>query len=184
MSSRIPLLTPERPAATPPVHAHYHAGLTQDHLDVLVALRQDCRIKHTDLARQKGWPVSTTHERMRRYAKRSVRRHTCLLDFRALGFLYRTVWIVKPQRRDEWIADAMTISQLNTLCRTHSGEFIVESVCRDSDEETAVRERLGRSAAIISSHTIIDDIKTESFFASAGTLPAVDAHTAQLPAQQ
>lgn len=160
------------------------ALLGQDHLDVLIALRQDCRIKHTDLARQQGWPVSTTHERMRRYATHSVKRHTCLLDFKALGFPCRTIWIVKPQHRDEWLASASRITQLNLLCRTHAGDFIAESICRDSEEENVVRTQLGSGALIVSSHAVIDDIKTEAAFASAEALPVLAPQSAQLPAQQ
>jgi DNA-binding Lrp family transcriptional regulator len=158
--------------------------LGQDHLNVLIALRQDCRIKHTDLARQQGWPVSTTHERMNRYAKHSVTRHTCLLDFKALGFPCRTIWIVKPQHREEWLANVRAINQINTLCRTHAGDFIAESVCRDSDEENVVRALLSKGALIISSHSVIDDIKTEAAFASAEALPVLAAQSAQIPARQ
>jgi DNA-binding Lrp family transcriptional regulator len=148
--------------------------LSPEERAVIAALRQNSRIKHTTLARERGWPVSTAHERVHRCCKRHVQRHTCLLDFKALGFSQRTIWIVKPDDRDAWVASAMKLHNINTLCRSHSGEFLVESICRDAADEQRFRRQLGAGAAIVSSHPVLDELKAEAAFATADGFTAAE----------
>jgi DNA-binding Lrp family transcriptional regulator len=149
-------------------------SLSPEERAVIAALRQNCRVKHTTLAREQGWPVSTAHERVHRCCKRHVKHHTCLLDFKTLGFNERTIWIVKPQHREAWLAGAVKLTQINTLCRSHSGEFLVESICRDAADEQRFRRQIGDGALVVSSHPVLDVLKAEAAFATADGFTAAE----------
>ena len=133
---------------------------------VLSALRNDARIKHTTLARQNSWPVSTTQERVQRCIKKYVTRHVALLNINALG-LRRTLWIARPSvsGREQWLALNAKIPFINNLAKLHDGSFMLETLTRNAAEELAVRRALtSASCSKIECIPVLDDVCLERAF--------------------
>jgi len=145
----------------------------------LVALRQDCRIKHTALAQRHGWPVSSTHERVRRCLAAYTTRTTTLLENDGCGAPITTWFIVRPtpHSRLAWLERALRLPNINTLTRCQGGDYLVQALCRDRHEEAFVHAVLQCNAKLVA-HPVIENIFRERMFTSADDVPALGFDTA------
>jgi len=142
-------------------------------LIVLHHLRKNARMKHTDLARKLGWPVSTTHERVERCLRKFVIRPVSLLDNHLLGYGVRTLWLVRPKpgMKNRWEKDIRTLPELNTISRLHSGEFLLESITRSRNDEAELEEFLRQEGTIIGSFPVLETLCVEKFLGQPEYLP-------------
>lgn len=152
---------------------------------VLHKLRNNARLKHTTIARQMRWPVSTTQERVRRCLDHFVSRPVALVDLTSLGFPVRTMWIVRPRAHSRlgWEASVKAHRNTNNLSRLHHGEYLVQTAARTRREEEAIREVLSQDALVVATHPIIDEIVVEKFLTDTGHLSAMGIDTGK-PATQ
>lgn len=140
----------------------------------LVALRQDARIKHTSLARRHHWPVSSTHERVRRCLAAYTTRMTALLDNGRCGAAISTWFIARPamQSRIAWLERTLRLPHINTIVRCQGGEYLVQTLCRDRHEEAFVHAVLQCNAKL-TAHPVIEDISRERTLTSTDDVPAL-----------
>ncbi len=151
--------------------------------DMLVAanLRQDARIKLTELSRRTGIPVSTLFDRMRDLGRLGVTRLCAMLDFRKLGFgtCATILFRVNKEKRTELKNFLMKSFCVNSLMRINNGyDFMAECVFRDMRELEEFCEKLEQSYGVRGKeiHFVIDDLKREMFFSEPSYVQGVVAH--------
>jgi DNA-binding Lrp family transcriptional regulator len=139
-------------------------------MDVVPHLRQNGRIKLTELSRKSGIPVSTLFDRMHKLEQFGIRRVTALLDFDALGFHVRATLLLKAGigKRDELLAFLKNSPSVNNLSRINNGhDCIAECVFRDLRELEEFCERIERRFGVKKrdAHLTIEELKREGFLA-------------------
>ena len=103
-------------------------------LSIISYLRQDARMKLTDLSRKTQTAVSTVFERIKRFRESGLIRLTALLDFADLGFFSRIMVAVKVDREiREEIEDYLAgHPNINTVLHVNNGfSLVFEALFRD-----------------------------------------------------
>lgn len=144
---------------------------------VLHALRNDARLKHTLLAHIMDWPVSTTHERVKRCLKQYVTRSVALVDLARLGYTTRTLWRLRPHNTDAIAKHPAT----NTFSKLHTGDYLLETITATRHDEYLLGIFLKRHAAVLASHPVIEQLCVEKFLATPEYLPPGSPLAASLP---
>jgi DNA-binding Lrp family transcriptional regulator len=139
-------------------------------MDVVPHLRQNGRIKLTELSRKSGIPVSTLFDRMHKLEQFGIRRVTALLDFDALGFHVRAALLLKAGigKRDELLAYLKNSPAVNNLSRINNGhDYIAECVFHDLRELEEFCERIECRFGVKKRevHLTIEELKREGFLA-------------------
>lgn len=147
-------------------------------LIVLHALRNDARLKHATLARRLHWPVSTTHERVKRCIKQHVTRSVALIDLAPLGYNHRTMWILRPCTPTAILSHP----SINTLAKLHTGDYLLETVTRTPNEQETLSVFLRKHSTVTGMYPVIDQPCAEKFLATPDYLPAGARTAATLPA--
>ncbi len=137
-------------------------------LCVLSELRQDSRMKLTEISKRTRIPVSTIHDRMKGGFEGAITKMTALLDFRSLGYTARATIILKVDKnqRDGVRAFLSFSSAVNNLFKINNGyDFMVDGVFKtfidlenfveDLEERFAIRDK--------QVYYIIDEIEREKF---------------------
>lgn len=68
-------------------------------LPMIAALRRNSRASLMDISKASGIPVSTVYDKLKRYERGVITKHTSLVDFQKIGYPIRTQILVKI--RDE-----------------------------------------------------------------------------------
>jgi DNA-binding Lrp family transcriptional regulator len=100
---------------------------------ILSYLRSNARQRLTSISRRTHIPVTTIYDNVRRYEKRFIIKHSCILDFRKLGFNARTSLALKVNgSKSELMSYLQDHPNVNSLYRTDSEyDLLVETVFRD-----------------------------------------------------
>jgi Lrp/AsnC family leucine-responsive transcriptional regulator len=142
--------------------------LFTNHRDLLMLshLRSDGRMRLTDMSRKTGIPISTLFDRLR--MNKLITRHTCLIDFRKLGYHTRATITLKVKQADRQVLKEhlMRHPNVNTLHKIGNGfDFMVEAVFRQvADVEAfcdALEERFGIEEKNV--YFVVEDIRREAF---------------------
>ena len=144
--------------------------MDKDDITIVAYLRQDARIKLTELTRKTGIPVSTLFDRVHDVVGLGITRFSALLDFPALGFNTRATILMKAgkDKRDALKAHLLKASCVNSLMRVNNGyDFMAECVFRDMRELEELCERLERGYGVKQRevHYVIEELTRERFLA-------------------
>jgi len=94
-------------------------------------LRANARESLTHMSRRTGIPVSTIYERLKQFENTRIRKHTCLLDFPAIGYDLR-IAVLAHCRPDKKQAVQQFVSKnhhVNNVFRINNGfDFLIEAV--------------------------------------------------------
>jgi len=145
---------------------------------IVAYLRENARIKLTQLARKTGMPVSTLFDRVHDLPGLGIVRLSALLDFSAIGFSTRATILMKAgkDRRDALREHLLKAQCVNTLARINNGyDFMAECVFRDLRELEEFCEKLEQAygAKQREVHFVIEELKRESFLADPALLEAL-----------
>lgn len=135
---------------------------------LLSHLRKNSRMHLKEVSRKTGIPISTLHDRIRAKAGDCIVRHSCLLDFDALGFNVKAHVLFKVNKSDKDDVKKFLSKSLNvnSLYKINNGfDFIVEFVFRTVSEMEKFLEEIDNKFSIKSKdvHYIIEDIRREDF---------------------
>ncbi len=151
--------------------------------DMMVAanLRQNARMKLTELSRRTGVPVSTLFDRMHDLGGIGVTRLCAMLDFRKLGFntCATILFKVSKDKRTELKNCLMKSFCVNSLMRVNNGyDFMAECIFRDMRELEEFCERLEQNYGVRGKeiHFVIEDLKRERFFSDPSFVKEVVAN--------
>jgi DNA-binding Lrp family transcriptional regulator len=133
---------------------------------MLSFLRQNGRVRLTQIARKTGAPVSTIFDRLRNHP--AIAKHTALLNYERLGFGTRAHLILKAKNKTAMIDHLRKHPLVNNLYVINNGwDAMVEGVFRDMKSlEEFVDEldvKFGLKAKEV--HYIIEELLREAFLA-------------------
>jgi len=136
---------------------------------VISALRKNGRVRLTELSRKTGLPVSTLHERLKKYVREGVLAPKALLQFHKIGYLARAqiLLFADPAHKDALLAHLRVHPNVNSLYRINNGwHVLMDCVFPDmfALEEfiEAIEHKYGIQKKEV--HYILDELKREAFY--------------------
>lgn len=138
---------------------------------LITALRKNARTSLTCLVEECGVPQSTLYALLAKLEKTTIKRHTCLLDFHAVGFhTHAMLLIAAPkQLRCQIEAYLRKHPSINSLWRTvGTSDYVCEAVFEDEGKLKAFVEEFHeahRRARCGVLH-VLEEKKREEFLSS------------------
>ncbi|MCF7860741.1 Lrp/AsnC family transcriptional regulator [Candidatus Woesearchaeota archaeon] len=137
---------------------------------ILSRLRKNAREKLSSMSRKTQIPVSTIFEKIKEQEGNVIRKHTCLLDFSALGFHVRVHILIKVKFEDRDAAGDFfnKCFQINSVLRINNGyDYMLEGIFRDILELEDFCEKIEKRFLVEKKdvYYITKEIKREDFLA-------------------
>jgi DNA-binding Lrp family transcriptional regulator len=144
--------------------------ISDKELLILSRLRNNSREKLSSMSRKTQIPVSTIFDKIKEHEGKLIRKHTCLLDFDALGFHVRVTIMIKVKYKDR---DASAeffkkCFQINSVLRINNGyDFMLEGIFRDILELEDFCDKIDKRFCVEKKdvYYITKEIKREDFLA-------------------
>jgi DNA-binding Lrp family transcriptional regulator len=134
---------------------------------ILRHLRENARMKLTEISEKTGIPVSTVHDRIKVHEKKSIQKHTSLIDFSKLGFNAKASIAIKVERNSKESLQNFLVqhSSTNTLYKVNHdfdflGEFIFRNLNEAYDFVDSIEKNFNAKTQLMN---VIDEIKKEEF---------------------
>ena len=141
--------------------------LSRNDLYLLSFFRANARKPLTRISRETSMPVSTIFDKLKRYEGSLIKKHTCLIDFKKLGFEIRVGMLLKAfkEKRQQLQEFLMNHHRVNTLLRVTSGyDYFVEALFRNMEELQEFGDRIEEMGIEDRKDLfIIDEVKREDF---------------------
>lgn len=136
---------------------------------IISALRTNGRVRLTELSRKTGLPVSTLHERLKKYTKEGILAPKAILQFDKIGYAARAHILIAAEHeaKDALFAHLQVHPNVNSLYRINNGwHMLVECVFPDMFALEEFIENLEQKYAIKNKeiHYILGELKREAFF--------------------
>ena len=133
---------------------------------ILSHLRKNSRQKLTEISKKTGIPVSTVHDRIRTHERKTVQKHTTLIDFAKLGFNAKVNMAIKSGNSKEELQKFLSEhASTNTLYKiNHNFDFLGEFIFKDLNEAYGFMENIEKAfGARTQFMNVIEEIKKEEF---------------------
>ena len=145
--------------------------LTKKELVLISHLRNNARETMTSISKSTRMPISTIFDKIKKYEKSLIYKHTALLDFNALGYHTRANIMLKVDKksRDDFRNHINKDQRVNSSSRINNGyDFIIEVVFKNIKELQDFIELIEEKFKITNREVfyIIDDIKREAFLSN------------------
>ena len=146
--------------------------MKEKEFQLLVQLRKDSRESLTRIGRAIGMPVSTVHDKIKRIGTDLVKKYTCILDFKKLGFNCRAHLVLrlsKKEQRAEIRQHLLQHQNVNSVYKINNGyDFLAELIFRDMSELDRFLENLDENFKIREKkvYYIIEDVTRETFISN------------------
>lgn len=133
---------------------------------ILKHLRGDARKSFSHISRQTGIPVTTVFDNYQKLSKNKViTRHASLIDFRKLGFFYRSFVFIKSKGKKEIMSFLDNSPSVNSVFRISGYDYLVDAVFPTMKEFYLFLDELkGFDIQKLEAHDVIEHIKKEAFF--------------------
>jgi DNA-binding Lrp family transcriptional regulator len=139
-------------------------------LTVVRQLRSNARETLTKMSRKTGIPVSTIYEWLKGFEDNVITKHTCLLDFRQLGYDLRVTMLVKTPGdiKQDIQRFLQTHHRVNTVYRINNGyDFLAEVLFRTMAELQEFLDTLDlKGITERKEYYILDEISREAFLST------------------
>ncbi len=134
---------------------------------LLTHFRKNAREQLTKISKRTNIPVSTIFDKLKNYENKVINKHTCLLNFKGLGYDVRAhlLFKVEKERRVENLNFLTKHESTNNIYRINNGyDYLVEAVFEnlsalqdfyDEAEEYGIRQR--------QEHFVLEDLQRETF---------------------
>ncbi len=141
--------------------------MNKKELLILSQFRKNARENLTTASRKIHVPISTLHDRLKRYEGSIITKHTALLNFGEIGFHLKVQIILKVNpTQKKAVRDFLTKQpKVNTVyALSNDYDFLFELILKDLFELTEFTEKL-ETFHIIDKHEfyIVEDVKREAF---------------------
>ena len=138
-------------------------------------LRRNARETMTNMSRGTGIPISTIFDKIRRFERDFISKHSALLDFSALGYHVRTNVMLKVDAhvRDDLEAYLKRDERVNSAYRVNNGfDYIFEAVFRDVKQFQKFTDEIETKFKVKDKEVfyVIDELKREAFLGSPSRL--------------
>jgi|WetSurMetagenome_2_1015567.scaffolds.fasta_scaffold210696_3 DNA-binding Lrp family transcriptional regulator len=139
--------------------------LKETHSKILNCLRKNSRSGFSDISRVEGIPVTTVFDNYDQLMRSGiVRKHILLLDFRNLGYNYRSFIFLKVQKRNELLAHLKGSRFVNSIYKVSGADYMVDAVFPAIKEFYLFLEELdGFGVLSLEHHNVIEPLKLEEF---------------------
>lgn len=142
---------------------------------IIAMLRQNGRLRLTQLARKTGMPVSTLFDKIKRAYAPFLRKCTFLINYDAAGYKSKAYVVFKiKERKEELLQYLRKHTNINTLFRVNNGwDILAEIVFPEMKEMEAFLENLEQKYPIMQKevHYILEEITREAFLTNPELLP-------------
>ena len=136
-------------------------------MEILKHLRNNARQKITQIAKKTGIPISTVHDRIRVHEKKTIQKHTTLLDFTKLGYNTRINIAIKvnTNAKEPLQKFLEEHESINTLYKINYGfDFLGEFIFKDLNEAHNFVDLIEKNFnAQTQLMNVIQEIKKEEF---------------------
>ncbi|MFT4313267.1 MAG: Lrp/AsnC family transcriptional regulator [Candidatus Woesearchaeota archaeon] len=141
--------------------------MNQKELLILSQFRNNARENLTTTSRRISVPISTLHDRLKKYEGTIIQRHTSILNFAELGYSLKIHMILKvnPTQKKAVKEFLKKHQRVNSVCSlSNDYDFLCEIILKDLFELTQFSEAL-EQFHIIDKHEFyaVEDIKREGF---------------------
>ncbi|MBN2052852.1 Lrp/AsnC family transcriptional regulator [Candidatus Woesearchaeota archaeon] len=133
---------------------------------ILKHLRVDARKNFSVISRETGIPVTTVFDNYQKLAKsKIITRHAALVDFRKLGFFYRSFVFVKAKDKSPLLGFLNDHPGVNSIFKISNYDFLLDVVFPTIKEFYIFMDDLRDfDVQKLESHDIIEHVKQEEFF--------------------
>ena len=136
---------------------------------IITALRHNGRIRLTELSRKTGLPISTLHERLKKYIKQGLLFPRALLDFAKLGYAGRAQVLLAVEQTDrEQLFNHLKVHpNVNSLYKINNGwHLLMECIFEDMYSLEEFIEGLEQKFSITrkEAHYILGELRREAFY--------------------
>ncbi len=139
-------------------------------LSVMRHLRTNARETLTKMSRKTGIPVSTIYEWLKQFENGVIKKHTCLLDFRELGYDLRVTILLSIQKKSKEAVKSFLENhhRINTIYRINNGyDYLIETVFKNMSELQLFLDTLDeRGIKERKEYYILEEIMREAFLTS------------------
>ncbi|MFC1648700.1 Lrp/AsnC family transcriptional regulator [Nanoarchaeota archaeon] len=137
---------------------------------ILSRLRRDSRENLTKMSRLTKIPVSTLHDRIKKYQGELITKHTVILDFKKMGYDLKVTVLLKasPERKQALEKYLKGSERVNSLFRINNGyDFMAEVLFQDMKEFREFTDTMsGFGVATLQEFFVLEDLKREGFMTS------------------
>ena len=142
--------------------------LSADEIRLITVLRQNAREKLTSISRKIQLPISTIHEKIKRYSGGIIKRHTILLDHAMLGYPIKTHTMLKIDNGEKAkiIESMLKNRHIDNISRiNNSFDIMMDGVFRSLNEAEEFFEKMQSEHKIrkLETYYVLDEIKREGF---------------------
>lgn len=147
-------------------------------LKIMRHLRMNARESLTRMSRKTGIPVSTIYERLKSFETGLIKKHTCLLDFRELGYDLRLAMLLQARQgaREPIQRFLENHHQVNTVFRVNNGfDFFTEVLFRNMAEVQEFMDRLDElGLRMKKEYYVLEEVRREAFLTSEAHLKLME----------
>ncbi len=150
-------------------------GMKNSDLLIISCLRQDARMKLTDMSKVTKIPVSTLFDKIKIYEGGVIKKHTALVRFDKLGYQAKALiaFSTAPQNKQKLLELLDKNRNVNSLHKINNGwDYMAEVVFPGVKEVEEFIEKIEGMIRLKGRKVfyIIDEIKKESFLSNPGTV--------------
>lgn len=150
-------------------------------LDIIKELRENAREKLTKMSRKTSIPVSTIFEYLKGFENNVIKKHTCLIDFRKLGYDLRVTLLVKATQdhKDSVRNYLQAHHQVNTVYRINNGfDYLAEVLFTNMSQLQQFLDELDeRGIKQRQEYYVLEEIRQEAFLTSQAHLDLLKTAT-------
>ena len=133
-------------------------------------LRNNARSRLTTISRRTHIPVTTIYDTVRRYEKKFILKHACLIDFKKLGYTTKANVVIKAGENKRLLLEFLkNATNVNSIFRLNDAyDFMVEVIFKEPEEVDDFVNHLKSKFDVQESMVfgIADDLKREDFLAT------------------
>ena len=136
-------------------------------------LRSNSRLTLTQISRKTRIPISTLHDRLKKYEKEIVLKHTTLVDFAKLGYHTKLHMLLRiPQQVKQQVAARLQvephINTVSTLANNYDlfAEGVFDTIA--TAQEFISRLEQDFTGLECDTHFVVQDLKREEFLSLEG----------------
>ncbi len=136
-------------------------------LAILCRLRLNARENLTKMSRKTRIPVSTLHDRIKKYHGDVITKSTVLLNFQKLGYEFKVKVLLKTSAEKKEALEKFLFrsENVNNLYRVNNGyDYLAEAVFKNLSEFKEFTEKLKELGVnSVQEFLILEDLKKEAF---------------------
>jgi len=139
--------------------------LTEKDKIILGELRKNARTPLAEISRKNKIPLTTVFNKVKRFEKDFIVKHTSFVDFSKLGHFLKVNFILKSNDKHELLQFLSASSKVNSVYKINNNyDFLVECIFKNMGDLEDFTERLNEySLESCDVHHIIETLKLEEF---------------------